>query len=64
MDVKSYWDHPGQPNHSPNNKEKDSFMMGWAILRHLLPRNVMECSIRIKGVTKRCTFTAFMYVPA
>lgn len=53
MDVKSYLEHPQHANHSLNNKKKDSFRMGRVIPRHLQPGNVMECSIRIKCVTKR-----------
>lgn len=40
-------------NHSGDNRKKDSFRMGWIIPKHLQPGNVMECSIRIKCVTKR-----------
>lgn len=59
MDVKSYLEHPQHANRCLNNKEKDSFRMGRVIPRHLQPGNVMECSIRIKRVTKKYRLDQF-----
>ena len=59
MDVKLYLEHPRHANHSLNNEKKESFSCRRVIPRHLRAASVMECSIRIKCVTKRCRLEWF-----